>query len=132
MQEKMNKPTGDLEQRLVEFAVRVVKVCDALPRSSAGKHVAGQLLRSGTSPAANYAEACNGESRSDFIHKLKIVQKELAESLTWLRIISRSGILKPARLNAVMDENLQLCKIITAFIKTSRSRLSNARSASSN
>lgn len=71
----------DIEERLVSFAVRVIKLCDSLPQTRAGSHIAGQLLRSGTSPAANYAEARNAESVNDFIHKLKICLKELNETL---------------------------------------------------
>ena len=71
----------DLEERLIDFAVRVIKVADALPKSPVGKHIAGQLLRSGTSPAPNYAEARGAESRADFVHKLKIALKELNASV---------------------------------------------------
>ena len=67
----------DIEGRLLEFAVRVGKAIDALPDIRLGRHIAGQLVRSGTSPAPNYAEACAAESKKDFIHKLAIVLKEL-------------------------------------------------------
>ncbi len=76
----MNKP-ADLEDRLVDFAVRIIGVVEALPSSKAGNHVAGQLTRSGTAPAPNYGEAQSAESRKDFIHKLKIALKELRETL---------------------------------------------------
>ena len=68
---------NEVENRLIDFAVRVIKVADALPKTPAGKHIAGQLLRSGTSPAPNYAEARGAESRADFVHKLKLALKEL-------------------------------------------------------
>ena len=68
---------NEVENRLIDFAVHVIKVADALPKTPAGKHIAGQLLRSGTSPAPNYAEARGAESRADFVHKLKIALKEL-------------------------------------------------------
>ncbi|HKO60602.1 MAG TPA: four helix bundle protein, partial [Pyrinomonadaceae bacterium] len=64
-----------LEERLIEFAVRVIRLCANLPKSPPGKHIAGQILRSGTSPAPNYAEARGAESQADFIHKLRIVLK---------------------------------------------------------
>ena len=62
---------NEIEKRLIDFAVRIIKLADALPKSPAGKHIARQLLRSGTSPAANYAEARGAESNADFIHKIK-------------------------------------------------------------
>ena len=68
---------NEVENRLIDFAVRVIKVADALPKTPAGKHIAGQLLRSGTSPAPNYAEARGAESRADFVHKLKLALQEL-------------------------------------------------------
>jgi len=71
---------ADIEERLLEFAVRVGKAIDALPDTRLARHIAGQLVRSGTSPAPNYAEACAAESKRDFIHKLAIVLKELRES----------------------------------------------------
>ena len=113
----------ELEGRLVTFAVRVMKVADALPRTPAGKHVGGQLLRAGTAPAANYAEARSAESRPDFIHKLKLVLKELNETLVWLRIIALGELLTATRLDGVIDENQQLCKMISRSITTSKSRL---------
>lgn len=78
----------DIEERLINFAVRIVNLCSQLPRTVAGRHIAGQLLRSGTSPAANYAEARNAESLNDFVHKLKLVAKELQESRIGLRSFS--------------------------------------------
>ena len=72
--------SDELLERLIDFAVRVGKVVDALPDTRMGRHVAGQLVRSGTSPAPNYEEGCAAESRADFIHKLSICLKELRES----------------------------------------------------
>ena len=68
----MTRRGEELEERLLEFAARIGKVVDALPNTRLGRHVAGQLVRSGTSPAPNYAEACGAESKRDFIHKLGI------------------------------------------------------------
>jgi four helix bundle protein len=108
-----------LEERLIEFAVRIVKLCSRLPRTPAGKHIAGQILRSGTSPAPNYGEA-RGESHADFVHKLRIVLKELNETSIWLKIIGRSEIAKPELLADITRENTELCKILTASLKTAR------------
>ena len=102
----------DIEVRLLEFAVRVGKAVDALPNTRLGRHIAGQLVRSGTSPAPNYAEGCAAESKKDFIHKLAIVLKELRESSVWIRLIVKSELIPEQRLELLLDESNQLCKII--------------------
>jgi four helix bundle protein len=109
---------NEIEDRLIDFAVRAIKVADALPKSPAGKHIANQLLRSGTSPAPNYAEARGAESNADFVHQLKIALKELNESCVWLKMICRAELMKPKLLNDLIDENQQLCRILNASIKT--------------
>lgn len=109
-----------LEDRLIDFAVRVIKVADALPDSPAGKHVSRQLLRSGTSPAPNYAEARGAESNADFVHKLKIALKELNETSVWLRMACRADLMKQERLMELIDENQQLCRILNASINTAK------------
>jgi four helix bundle protein len=93
-----------------------------LPRTPAGKPIAGQILRSGTSPAPNYGEARGAESRADFVHKIRVVLKELNETSIWLRIIERSGILKAELLRDIVQENGDLCKIFAASLKTARTR----------
>ena len=113
---------NDLERRMIDFAVRVIKVADALPKSPAGKHIAGQLLRSGTSPAPNYAEARGAESNADFIHKLKIALKELNESCVWLKMICQAELMKPELLDDLIDENEQLCRMLNASIKTAKQK----------
>ena len=110
----------ELEERFVDFAVRVIRVADALPDTKAGKHIAGQLLRCGTSPAPNYAEARGAESKADFIHKLKIALKELNETSVWLRMTYKSELLKESMLHELIDENTQLCKILNATITTAK------------
>ena len=109
-----------LEERLVNFAVRIIKLAACLPRTPAGKHIAGQILRSGTSPAPNYGEARGAESRADFVHKIRVVLKELNETSIWLRIIERSRLLKAELLVEIIQENGDLCKIFTASLKTVR------------
>ncbi|MCP5098724.1 MAG: four helix bundle protein [Chloroflexi bacterium] len=111
---------NDLEERLIDFAVRIVSLCEKLPRSYAGKHFAGQLLRSGTAPAAHYAEARGAESNKDFIHKLKLCLKELNESNVWLKIISRSKLFPLSKLKAINQECIELCRIINASIRTAK------------
>src|SRR5438105_1816020 len=77
---------------LVEFAATIINFSVRLPRTSQGRHIATQILRSGTAPAPNYGEARGAESRADFVHKLRIVEKELNETAVWLRIISRTSL----------------------------------------
>jgi four helix bundle protein len=112
----------ELQERLIKFAVRVIKLSAALPKTPAGKHVSGQILRSGTSPAPNYGEARDAESHADFVHKLGVVLKELNESSIWLQIIERSALLKRELLTEIIDENRELCRIFTSSLKTARMR----------
>jgi four helix bundle protein len=112
-------PEGLLD-RLILYAASVGKLVDLLPDTRTLRHVAGQLLRCGTSPAPNYAEACAAESPADLVHKLRLALKELRETETWLRIIIRAGLLPEATLNATLDECQQLSRIIGASIVTTR------------
>ena len=108
----------ELSERLLEFAVRVGKVVDSLPDTRMGRHVAGQLVRCGTSPAPNYEEACAAESKKDFVHKLRICLKELRETRLWLRFIVKAELLPCERLADLIDEATQLCDIIGKSIAT--------------
>jgi len=121
----MNKKTDQLSDRLLDFAVEVIKITDALPDTVAGRHVGGQLIRAGTSCGSNYEEACGAESRSDFAHKMSIVLKELKESRFWLRLISRTEMLTPNRIEPVLDECQQLCAIVAKSILTAKRRRSS-------
>lgn len=116
---------ADIEDRLLEFAVRVGKAVDALPGTRLGKHIAGQRVRSGTSPAPNYAEACAAESKKDFIHKLAIVLKELRESSVWIRLIVKSELIPEQRLELLRNECDQLCKIIAKSLVTAKTNLTH-------
>jgi four helix bundle protein len=113
----------ELSERLLDFAVRVGKVIDALPDTRLGRHVAGQLVRCGTSPAPNYEEACAAESPADFVHKLRICLKELRESRMWLRLITRSKMLSNRKVAALLDESEQLCNIMGQSVVTATSNL---------
>lgn len=115
---------ADIEERLLDFAVRVGKAINALPETRLGRHIAGQLVRSGTSPAPNYAEACAAESKRDFIHKLAIVLKELRESSVWIRLIVKSELVPEQRIELLRDECDQLCKIIAKSLVTAKSNQS--------
>ena len=113
----------DIEERLIEFAVRIIRLSSHLPSSEAGKHVGRQLLRSGTAPAAHYAEARGAESKRDFVHKLRICLKELNETSVWLRIVAGSELVTESRLHDITAENEELSRIINASIKTTMSRV---------
>jgi len=106
----------DLQDRLIDFAVRIVRVAEALPDTKIGNHIRGQLLRCGTSPAPNYGEAQSAESRLDFIRKIKIVLKELRETKVWLLMIVRAQLIAPEeKLKPVIEENDEL---IAIFVKS--------------
>ena len=108
--------------RLLDFAVSVIKIADILPNTFAGRHVGGQLIRAGTSSGSNYEEACGAESRSDFVHKMSVVLKELKEAQFWLRVIQRTGMLTAPRTEFVTDECKQLCAIVAKSIITAKNR----------
>ena len=110
----------DIEDRLIAFAVRVIRVCDSLPDTPAGRHAREQLLRCGTAPAPNYSEARAAESGKDFVHKLKVVLKELNEARVWLEIIMQADMLPGQRLHDLLDECDQLCRIMSKSIHTAR------------
>jgi four helix bundle protein len=109
----------DLEDRLVEFSAHVILFTDTMMSSKSANHIAGQLLRCGTSPALNYGEAQAGESRRDFIHKLKIILKELRESRIALKIIERAKLHQDlAFIHRLQDECNQLISIFVKSVET--------------
>ena len=112
--------SNQLEKRLISFAAAIVSLSSRLPRSPQGRHICSQILRSGTAAAANYGEARAAESRADFIHKLKIVSKELNETVIWLEVMSQSFLLPAESTTPVVAENRELCRVIAASIKTAR------------
>ena len=109
----------DLEDRLLDFSVRVIRVTESMHRSQAGAYVSDQLLRSGTSPYGHHGEAEGAESRDDFIHKLKVCYKELRESRRWLRLVQRTPLVaKPELLDEILAEAEELVRIFAASIRT--------------
>ena len=109
----------DLEERLIDFAVCIINIVEALPNTRAGNHIAGQLVRCGTSPAPNYGEAQSAESRKDFIHKIKICLKELRETKIWLKVIQRKNLIRNTKeTEDILDECDELISIFVASIKT--------------
>ena len=117
----------ELSERLINFAARVGKVVDARPDRRMARHIAGQLVRCGTSPAPNYEEARAAESRADFVHKLGICLKELRESRSWILLIIRTELLPEHRMGELLDECDQLCKIIGQSIVTAKENKDNRR-----
>ena len=120
----------NLEDRLVDFAVRVINVVEALPTTKAGNHIARQLVRAGTSPAPNYGEAQSAESRKDFIHKMKIALKELRETLIWLKIIERKPLCEPGKMTDIVAECDELIAIFVKSIKTAEDNLKKGKEGS--
>ena len=98
----------DLDERLLTYGARVIKLVESLPRTLAGRRIGDQLLRSATSAGANYEEARGAESRSDFVHKMQVALKELRESHYWLRLLMKAEILPVDRLADLLDEATQL------------------------
>jgi four helix bundle protein len=114
----------DLEERLINYSVLITGIVEAIPNSRAGNHFAGQLIRSGTSPALNYAEAQSGESRKDFIHKLKIVLKELRETIVCLKIISRANLFgSKDSINKAINESNELISIFVKSVETAQNNM---------
>jgi four helix bundle protein len=115
----MKKANFDLSERLLEYSARIIRLVHYLPRTRAGNHVAGQLLRSGTSPYPNHGEAQAGESPSDFVHKMRICLKELRETERWLKLIKHVPLIKkPARVDLLLQETDELIRIFVTSIKT--------------
>ena len=108
----------ELEDRLVDFASRIIDLVEALPKGSIARHLGGQLLRSGTSPALNYGEARGAESPSDFTHKLRICLKELRETFICMRIIAKRTWFSSDKLNLLMKETNELISIFVSSIRT--------------
>lgn len=115
----------DLEERLLEFSVRTIRLTRKIEISEAGRHVANQLLRSSTSPLANHGEAQGAESAKDFIHKIKISLKELRETQRWLKLIKRVPLVeKPDLLDELLSETDQLIRMFVASINTAKTKAS--------
>ena len=119
----MNK--FDLEERLINFAVLIVEIIETMPDERAANHLAGQLLRSGTSPALNYGEAQSGESRRDFVHKMKVVLKELRESNICLKIIYRTKRFKNE--DKILHALVECNELISIFVKSVETAFRNSQ-----
>lgn len=113
----------DLKKRLKVFALRIIKLSENLPNNNTGNTMGRQIIRSGTSPGANYRSACLGKSDKDFLNKLKMVEEELDETLYWLELITESGLVKANLLNDLMNENNELKMIIVSSILTMKKKI---------
>jgi len=122
----------ELRERMTGFAVRIVKMVDSLPSSIAGNAIARQIVRSGTSPSANYRAACLAKSEKDFINKLKMVEEELDETSHWLEIIMRSQLMTESRIKPLHQECSELLNIIAKSIITTKARINTDEIVKSN
>ncbi|HEY2379946.1 MAG TPA: four helix bundle protein [Terriglobia bacterium] len=110
----------ELQRRLVQFAAQILTLCPKLRRTQIGRHISSQMLRSASATAANYAEARAAESRMDFIHKLRIVLKELNETDVWLQLINETALVPAEITQPIVAENQELCRIVAASVRTAR------------
>lgn len=110
----------DLEERLIDFAVDISEIIEKFPETRIGNYLAGQLVRSGCSPALNYGEAQSAESRNDFIHKMKVILKELRESMISLKLAERRNLISIERTSKAKDECNQLISIFVKSIETAK------------
>ena len=113
----------ELKYRLKQFALRIIHLVDEMPYNTSSKALANQIMRSGTSPYANYCAACLAKSDKDFINKLKIVEEELDETSHWIELIGDSGIKRKELLEELYKENIELLKIIVASIVTTKKKM---------
>jgi four helix bundle protein len=118
--QKSKESLPDLKKRTKAFALRILKLVDALPKTTAGRALASQIVRSGTSVAANYRAACRAKSPADFISKMGNVEEEADETLLWLELLEESGLVRARKLTAIKQEADELTAITVASIKTAR------------
>ena len=128
--EKDSKKKFDLEERLIEFAVLIIQIADSLSDTRAGNHIGGQIVRSGTHPALHYGEAQSAESRKDFIHKLKVLLKELRETNNALKIIKKAPLTK--KLDLVERGLVECNELISIFVKSIATAQTNLKLESGN
>ena len=122
-EEDREKKRESIEERLLEYAAICIRIAELLPASFAGRHVCGQLIRSGTAPMAHHGEAQGGESTEDFVHKMSIALKELRESERWLRLIVRVPLIQEtAPVATPILESDELQRIFYASIQTARQK----------
>ncbi|RPH31722.1 MAG: four helix bundle protein [Bacteroidales bacterium] len=120
----MNK--SELEERLIAFSVFIIEIVNEMPNTKAGNHLSGQIVRSGTSVSLNYGEAQSGESRRDFVHKIKVILKELRETYVCLKIIHRTKLYKAEEIiQTALKENNELISIFVKSVETAQKNMEN-------
>ncbi|MDQ3745092.1 MAG: four helix bundle protein [Acidobacteriota bacterium] len=110
----------ELKNRAKEFAIRIVNLFRALPRTDEARVISRQVLRSGTSVAANYRAACRARSKAEFIAKTGVVVEEADETVFWLELLIETGIVSPARMSNLLEEANQLLAIFAASQQTAK------------
>lgn len=118
----MQNEKKDLSERLLDFGARIIKLVIKLNKTVVGRHIGKQLMRSSTSAGANYQEACGAESRADFIHKMQVVLKETRETLYWLKLIEKSGLVSSDNLTSLLNECEELIRIVAKSVITAKGR----------
>jgi four helix bundle protein len=118
----------EMKERTKQFALKVIKLVNALPKNIQGQSIGKQLIRSGTSVGANYRSACRGRSKPEFIAKLGIVEEEADESAFWMELIIEEGLLEKELVEPLLNEADQLVAIIVASRKSAKTNLTNAKS----
>ena len=110
--------TDELKERFRKFSIKIIKLVNIMPNNIAGNAIAKQIVRSGTSPAANYRAACLAKSNRDFLNKLKMVEEEIDETAHWLSVIIDAELLPSSQVEALYEECVELRKIVTRSILT--------------
>lgn len=121
----MNTKKFDLEDRLIDFAILISDIAESLPNTPLGNTLKNQMVRSGTSPALNYGEAQSAESTKDFVHKLRLILKELRETMEILKIIKRKPLIK--NINKLQDTLNENNELISIFVKSAKTALNNQK-----
>ena len=113
----------ELKERYRVFALRIIRMVNAMPNTIAGNAIARQIVRSGTSPSANYRAACIAKSDKDFLNKLRMVQEEIDETSHWLNLIIDSEMLPKSKVQDLYEESIELRRITTKAIITTKAKI---------
>lgn len=115
--------TDELKERFRKFSIKIIHLVNTMPNNIAGNAIAKQIVRSGTSPAANYRAACLAKSNKDFLNKLKMVEEEIDETSHWLSVIIDAEILPSFQVQDLYDESVELRRIIVRSITTTKQNI---------
>lgn len=114
-----------LKKRTKDFAIRIVKLSQALPKTDVGRTLGRQVLRSGTSVAANYRAACRARSRAEFVSRMAVVVEEADETVFWLELLVDAGVVPLKRLDSLIKEANELLLLSAASLRTAKQRLAH-------